>query len=377
MSCEIEKITEPFSGESLLKLDLPEGVPPLSSLYMYISGSCNLACRHCWISPTYQPGGNGGQHIKVEYVGKAIRKARPLGLRSVKLTGGEPVLHPEFRQIVRLINNEELNIQIETNGTLIDRHMAKFLKQMKYVSFISVSVDGADKETHEDLRGLAGSYDRAIKGIKNLVEQGFRPQLICTLHKGNLAQAAEVIELAEILGCGSVKFNHIQQIGRGEQFAGKEGLDVKELIKLYEWIEKEMIQKTRIRIRFDIPLAFYPIRRLVNDPLSRCTIMNILGVLSDGALSMCGIGSTVPELIYGHIEKASLRDVWCHSPGLVQLREQVPKELEGICGQCLHRDICLAACVANNFHAAGRLTAPYQFCDRAEALGLFPLSRKK
>ena len=359
------------------ELDLSEGVPPLTSLYMYISGSCNLACRHCWITPTYQAGGNGGKYVKVEYVRKAIHEGKPLGLRRIKLTGGEPLLHPQFREIVSVINAEGLSIQIETNGTLIDQQMAKFLKQIEHFSSISVSVDGADAETHEDLRVVPGSFESAVNGIKNLTEQGFRPQLICTLHKGNVSQMAEIIEMAESLRCGSIKFNHIQEIGRGEDFAKEQGLKVSEIINLYHRIENGFMTKKKIRIHFDIPFAFYSIRKLLNDNLSRCTAMNILGILAGGELSLCGIGVTVPELIYGHIERDSLREIWCHSLGLVQLREQIPFQLEGICGQCLHRDICLGACIANNFHVSGKLNAPYQFCDRAEALGLFPSSRKR
>jgi len=359
------------------ELDLPEGVPPLTSLYLYISGSCNLACRHCWISPAYKAGGNGGQFVKIGYIRKAIQKAKPLGLRRVKLTGGEPMLHPQFQEIVSLIDSEGLSIQIETNGTLIDQQMAKFLKQIKRFSFISVSVDGADAETHEALRVVPGSFESAVNGIKNLVEQGFQPQLICTLHKGNVSQMAEVIELAKSLKCGSVKFNQVQQVGRGEQFSKKEGMKISEIINVYHRLENDFTPKAKIRIHFDIPFAFYSIRKLLDDNLSRCTVMNILGMLAGGELSLCGIGVTVPELIYGHIEKDSLRDVWCHSPGLTQLREQIPSQLEGICGECLHRDICMGDCIANNFHVAGKLNAPYQFCDTAEALGLFPASRKK
>ncbi len=105
--------------------------------------------------------------------------------------------------------------------------------------------------------------------------------------------------------------------------------------------------------------------------------MNILGVLADGELSLCGIGVTVPELIYGHIERDSLREVWCNSPGLNQLRVQIPRQLKGICGNCLHRDFCLATCVANSYHVTGTLTAPYQFCHIADGLGFFPASRKR
>jgi SynChlorMet cassette radical SAM/SPASM protein ScmF len=376
MTCKIDKSAIQAAEKTTRKLDLPEGVPPLTSLYMYISGSCNLACRHCWIAPTYQTGDNGGQHIPVEYVRNAILEAKPLGLRTVKLTGGEPMLHPQFREIVSLINKESLKIVIETNGTLLDRDMARFLKQSEQFKFISVSVDGADPDTHEYMRCVKGSYESALTGIKNLVEQGFRPQLICTLHKGNVLQMEKVIELSENLGCGSVKFNHVQQIGRGENFSADQGLEVAEVIELYKWIEKEMPKKTRLPVHFDIPFAFHPIRKLLNDSLSGCTVLNILGILSGGQLSLCGIGVTTPELVYGHMENDSLREVWCNSPGLALLREQIPDKLEGICRRCIHRDHCLGSCVANNFHLNGRLNAPYQFCDRAEALKLFPESRK-
>src|SRR4030065_2458530 len=102
------------------KLDLPDGVPPLTSLYLYIAGSCNLACRHCWIAPNYLPDSKGGLFVKLEHVEKAIREAKPLGLRSVKLTGGEPTLHPQFRDIVTLVGEAGLDIILETKGTLID-----------------------------------------------------------------------------------------------------------------------------------------------------------------------------------------------------------------------------------------------------------------
>jgi SynChlorMet cassette radical SAM/SPASM protein ScmF len=377
MSCDTVKTSLQPSDQAAHESVLLDGVPPLNSLYLYISASCNLACRHCWISPMHHSVENGGKPIRVDYVQKATREAKPLGLRTVKLTGGEPMLHPRFREIVRLIDDEGVQIHIETNGTLIDNHLAKFLKQTEHVSFISVSLDGANEETHENLRRVSGSFERAITGIKNLLDWGLQPQLICTLHQGNVSQAGEIIELAEKLGCHSIKFNRIQPLGRGEHFAKEKGSKLPEILNLYHHIENDLIPKSKIRIHLDIPFAFYSIRKLLDDDLSRCTVTNILGVLADGELSLCGIGVMVPELIYGHIERDRLRDVWCHSPGLVQLRAQIPGQLKGICGHCIHRDFCLAACVANNYHVTGTLTAPYEFCHIADKLGLFPASRKR
>ncbi len=163
--------------------------------------------------------------------------------------------------------------------------------------------------------------------------------------------------------------------GPGEQFASHQGLSVEECIVENQRVERELAPRSKVRIVFDIPFAFRPIPRLFERPGERCGIMTILGLLSSGELSLCGVGVTVPELIYGHIERDDLRAVWCNSPGLVELREKVPSQLEGICGACLHRDLCLGSCIAHNYHSTGRLNAPYLFCERAEEMGLFPPSR--
>jgi SynChlorMet cassette radical SAM/SPASM protein ScmF len=356
---------------------LPAGVPPLTSLYLYIAGACNLACLHCWITPTFVRSNNGGQYVDLGYVEQAIREAKPLGLGAVKLTGGEPMLHPQFRELVSLLDNAGLNITVETNGTLIDDSLAHFLRQKEYFSFISVSLDGVDAETHDALRRVPGSFEQAVAGIRALAEVGFRPQVICTLHRGNAGQLADVVALARELGCGSVKFNHVQGVGRGDSFRDANGLTVEEVLGLYRRVEDELVPQADIPIYFDVPFAFFPIRRMLDNRVGHCGILNILGMLSGGELALCGIGTTVPDLIYGHMARDSLRDVWLHAPGLLRLREQIPARLEGVCADCIHREFCLGSCVANNFHEAGRLNVPYWFCDQAEALGLFPESRRR
>ncbi len=371
-----EDVLEPMTTQENTRLNLPDGVPPLTSLYLYISGSCNLACKHCWIIPKFQLDGVGGPYIKLEHVEKAIREGKPLGLSSIKLTGGEPMLHPQFRELVTLINESDLDIIIETNGTLVDNELAQFLKSNSHVHFISVSLDGATAGVHEALRTVQGSYKSALDGIEALIRAGFHPQIIFTLHRGNVSEMADIVALANQLGCGSVKFNHVQSIGRGENFAEQEGLGVSEILQLYNYLEKEIIPNSHIPLFFDVPYAFFSLRKLVNDHLGRCTVQNILGMLAGGELSLCGIGTTVPELLYGHIEKDNLKDVWTNSIGLQNLRALIPSQLEGVCGQCIHRDFCQGECVANNFHTFGRLNAPFYFCDQAESLGLFPEARK-
>jgi len=348
-------------------------LPPLTTLYCYISGCCNLSCRHCWISP--QSDKESSSFLPLKLLKKAVQQAKPLGLHSVKLTGGEPLLHPNIKDFIQFIGGENLTITIETNGTLIDKKMAVFLKSNQRVTHISVSVDGSSANLHEILRGKKESFNQAIEGINHLVKAGFSPQMICTLHKDNVKDIENIVQLAIKLGCGSIKFNHVQKIGRGVAFARQHGLSVPEVIKIYQHVEKTIYRKSKIPIYFDIPMAFFSIKNLLRDSRKQCTILNILGLLSNGNYSLCGIGESIPELIFGNTEQDNLKDIWQNGPQLRQLRELIPHQLQGTCARCIHRDLCLGACVANNYYRTQKLNSAYYFCEQAADHGLFPKSR--
>jgi SynChlorMet cassette radical SAM/SPASM protein ScmF len=349
--------------------------PMLDTIYMYASGACNLNCSHCWINPEFQAAeATHGLHLSLALVKKAVEQGKPLGLRSVKLTGGEPLLNPEIKGIIELISNEGLEIVVETNGTLVTREVARFLASTPKPTFVSVSVDGAEAGTHDWLRRVDGSFDKAVQGIKNLVEAGIRPQMICTLHKNNVAQIRGVVQLAESIGCGSVKFNHVQPAGRGRDFS-ELALSVAEIIELSRMIEDEIVPVTGISVLPDIPFAFQMPARFLRNAPGRCNIHNIIGLLANGDLALCGIGTSVDELLYGNLKTDSLDEIWRNSPKLVELRKLIPDQLEGICSKCVHMRFCKGTCVASNYNTGGKLNAPYGFCREAENLGLFPRSR--
>ncbi len=350
-------------------------VPVLDTIYMYASGACNLNCSHCWINPEFQEHATTSSlHLSSALVKTAVEQGKPLGLRSVKLTGGEPLINPAFRDIVEFISSEGLGIVVETNGTLVTSEIALLLASTPKPTFVSVSVDGSDAGTHDGLRRVEGSFARAVQGIKYLVAAGIRPQLICTLHRNNAAQIRGVVELAKELGCGSVKFNHVQPAGRGKEFS-ELALSVAEIIELNRMIEDEIVPVAGIPVLPDIPFAFQKPARFLRSSPGRCNIHNIIGLLANGDLALCGIGTSVDDLLYGNVRTNSLEDIWKNSPKLLELRDLIPDQLEGICSRCIHKCFCKGTCVASNYNTGGKLNAPYSFCREAETLGLFPRSR--
>ncbi len=353
-----------------------EAVPSLNQLYFYLTEGCNLACRHCWLSPKLDPEGDHYPVLPVKLFETAIREAKPLGLSGVKLTGGEPLLHPQFTRLLDIVRRNELRLTVETNGTLCTPEVAAEIAKSPN-RFVSVSIDGADAETHEWVRGVPGCFDQARQAVQNLVAVDTRPQIIMSLMRCNADQLEAVVRMAEELGASSVKFNVVQPTGRGERFQnGTDGLGVAEVIELGRWVEQELAPTTELKLFFDYPLAFRALSRIASgDGCGVCGVFGILGVIASGHYALCGIGQQVPELVFGRVGADPLEEVWRESAVLNELRDGLPGRLEGVCRRCLMKHRCLGSCVAQNYYRRGSLWTPFWFCEEAERLGLFPASR--
>lgn len=350
----------------------------LNTIYFYLTEGCNLRCRHCWIMPKYQSGGQVFPMLDFQLFQSVILQAKPLGLSAVKLTGGEPLLHPQILPMLEFIRQENLKLTIETNGLLCSAQMAQEIAAGKN-PFVSVSLDGADAQTHEWVRGVPGCFEAALTGIRNLVSVGLKPQVIMSIMRRNRHQIEALVHLAESLGAGSVKFNIVQPTARGEKMHQiGETLSVEELIDLGDWVENTLSHSTKLPLFYSHPLAFHPLSKMFGEKRGSCGIcgvLGIIGVLANGSYALCGIGETVPDLVFGHIAYNSLEEVWQNTPLLLELREGLPLRFEGICRDCLMKAYCCGNCVAQNYYRSKNFWAPYWYCDEAKKKNLFPISR--
>jgi SynChlorMet cassette radical SAM/SPASM protein ScmF len=353
---------------------------PLNLIYFYLTEGCNLRCRHCWLAPKYQTKDHTFPCIDPELFRSIIEQAKPLGLTGVKLTGGEPLMHPNIKEILDLIRTEDLRLIVETNGVLCTPALAQKMATCKD-PFVSVSLDGVGAETHEWIRGVKGCFEAALEGVRNLVKAGFRPQIIMTLMRRNKDQMEAMVSLAEDLGARSVKFNIVQPTARGEiMHQAGETLTIEELVNLGQWVETTISASTSMRLYYDHPLAFRPLEKMFADNENGCGIcgiLGILGILADGSYALCGIGKTVPDLVFGHAVNDRLEDIWTKTPVLQELRAGIPHRLEGICRDCLMKSLCLGSCIAQNYYSRKNIWAPFWYCEEAYTQGIFPETRMK
>ncbi len=348
----------------------------LNSAYLYLTSGCNLKCSHCWLTPSFVPETEDAPDgITADDVRKIIKEGRPIGLFNIKLTGGEPFINREIFEIIEVISSEELVMDIETNGTLIDENTAAFLKRSN-ASSISVSIDSINPKFHDSFRGVEGSWDDAVTGVENMVSQGLRVQIIMSLIGDNSGDIEGVVDMAKRLNANSVKFNPVMPIGRGGKLTeGGKTVPVDELIRLSSWVENDLKEKYDIQTYFTIPSAFKKIDSFFNGNNAQCHILNIIGIIASGHISICGIGKEVPELVIGNIREDNLEELWRKSPVLSELRRIVPDNMKGICGRCILKGLCLGSCRANAYVLHGDLSAPDRICQEAYEMGIFPETR--
>lgn len=364
--------------------DLPEGVPPLRAFYLYLTNSCNLRCRHCWITPKFEDGAPGaGEAVPVELLRDAVREAGPLGLSRAKLTGGEPLLHPGLVEIVDLLTAEGLHMDMETNGTLLTAELARHFKEKTNLGFISISLDGVDAATHDRFRGVPGAYDAALKGLAHLRDAGYtNTQIIMSVHRGNLGHLEALLALAVERGAGSVKLNPVTRVGRGAAMHERgEGLGFDERLALAVRVREDLRGRFPIPIIYNLPPALRPIRELWENRgrTGDCGVRHVLGILGTGEMALCGIGRTIPELVYGRLGRESIREVWLNHPTVLELRRLLDdvRSFPGVCGRCTHARSCRTGCVALNYVDGRRLVWPDPLCEESERRGIFPTSRKR
>jgi SynChlorMet cassette radical SAM/SPASM protein ScmF len=380
-TCEtVEQVPATAPAETL---DLPEGVPPLRAFYLYMSNGCNLSCRHCWITPKFVNGKpTPGDVVDFDALKAAVVEAKRMGLGAVKLTGGEPMMHPRFLEIVDMLTAQGLSLDMETNGTLMTAEIARHLKEKTKVWFVSVSLDSPDADAHDRFRGVPGAYHAALRGLDHLVSAGYKScQVIMSVHRGNRDRIEDLVRLAARHGAASVKFNPVTQVGRGGGMHERgEALDFDDNIALMRWIFGVLRPRAPIDVILSMPPGLAPLSDLARTRgrMADCGVRGILGILGTGEISLCGIGQTHPEFVYGRLGETSIRDVWLTHPTILALRRDLEDvdSYPGICAECIFAKTCRTGCVADNYVHNGRLVSPDWLCAEAARRGEFPLTRR-
>jgi len=310
--------------------------------------ACDLQCVHCLSSS----GRRDPNELSTDEMKAIVDQLAEMQVFYVNIGGGEPMLRPDFFEVVEYCVAKGVGVKFSTNGGRITAENAKRLASMDYVD-IQISLDGIDPETNDAIRG-DGSYSRVRAAMDHLRAADFGPfKLSVVMTRENIAQVDAYDALAKEYGA-ELRLTRFRPSGRGIDTWHELHPTSAQQVELYEW------------------LLGHP------DVLTGDSFFHLsaLGEALPG-LNLCGAGRVVclidpvgdvyacPFVLHDHFKAGSVRDaggfahVWQSSDLFTELREP---QSPGACGSCGSYDACGGGCMAAKFFTGLPMDAPDPEC---------------
>lgn len=159
---------------------------------------CNMNCDMCYVRLSREEMNRQGRLRTFEEwleIGQQMQKA---GVLFLLLTGGEPLLYPDFKKLYLALKKLGMILTVNTNGTLIDEEWAKFFGENK-PRRINITLYGADKKAYEDLCHYPTGFDKVINAVKLLKANGVDVKLSSSITKANVADIERLNEIGTSL----------------------------------------------------------------------------------------------------------------------------------------------------------------------------------
>lgn len=178
---------------------------------------CNLKCVHCYAQAKDIEFEN---ELSTEEGKALIDDLAGFGSPVILFSGGEPTMRKDLPELAAYAREKGMRAVISTNGTLIDRDLAKKLKDVG-LSYVGVSLDGI-RETNDKFRGMKGAFDAALRGLHNCQEEGIKVGLRFTINKQNVRDIPAIFDLLEKEKIPRICFYHLVYAGRGSKMVNED-----------------------------------------------------------------------------------------------------------------------------------------------------------
>ncbi len=316
---------------------------------------CNLKCVHCY-----------AQSKDIEYKNELttqqgkelIDDLAQFGAPVILFSGGEPLMRPDLPELAQYARSKGMRAVISTNGTLIDKKMAKVLKEIG-LSYVGVSLDGM-KETNDKFRGVKGAFDLALQGMRNCLEEGIKVGLRFTINRKNVNDIPAIFDLLEKEKIPRVCFYHLVYAGRGSKLV-KEDLSHEESRKTLDLIMDRTkavhergfpMEVLTVDNHCDGPYVYF--RLLKEDPERAKDVLELLQ-MNQGNSSGIGIGCVSWDgsvhadqfwrhYSFGNVKERKFSEIWTDTgnelmKGLKNRKALIRANADR-CAVCKWFDIC-------------------------------------
>lgn len=348
----------------LINRALQKGIP-LSASFELLP-LCNMNCRMCYVRLSNAQMNQKG-HLKTaeEWLSLA-QQMRDAGTLFVILTGGEPLLYPEFKKVYLGLRALGMIVTVNTNGTLLDEDWAEFFAENP-PRRINITLYGTDKETYKTLCGYECGYERVVHALHLLVERKIAVKINGSLVQANKRQIDQIVDIANRFGTAvnvdtymyPAQRERIQPFDRQSRLDPEEAASAK-IHFLRRMMEAEAFDELCRQTNGLIKRTQSEIQQEANKHNIQFEKMHCqagrtsLAVNWQGRMQPC-VMLTNPSF---SVLETGLKEAWR------QLQRAVDEIcLSEKCGSCKYRAVC-QTCAACAFHEGGSFDAvPAYMCQ--------------
>ncbi|MDR1993680.1 MAG: radical SAM protein [Nitrososphaerota archaeon] len=317
---------------------------------------CNLRCKHCYSNS----GVAETEELTTKQALKVVDQLADAHVTALAFSGGEPLTREDFFKVAKHASDRGLYVSLATNGTLLTKENVAKIKQAQ-INYIDISIDGATAKTHDDFRGVLGSFEKAVEGLKNCIEADICVCIATTVGKNNLSELPAIIDLAEQLGVERFTYFNFIPTGRGTNHRAQD-LSPQERENVMRYLLNRMSAGCKTTILATAPQLARVAQQCqgssgtgeVTMALAHMQTVKVtkkavpLGEFIGG----CGAGrlycSISPQgdvhpcvflaLNVGNLKVQQFNDIWLNAPLFSAFRNRV--NLKGSCGRCQYKFVC-------------------------------------
>lgn len=303
-----------------------------------ITNKCNLKCIHCYASS----GNKKSYELTTNEIKKLISELYDSGTTMVLLTGGEPLLHPDFLELCKTVRSYGLELGINSNGILLTNEMARELKCLDLKLF-SISLHGIKKDTHDAICGK-DSYDNVIKSINIAMRQNLPLRFSSMISKINYKEIPQILEYALLLGIKGISVFRFLSVGRGINSKTRLHIDN----NLHKIVVSDLLRiASNNNLIFRIEAPYVDTSWQKNELIESVPCLagiEICTVTSEGDIIGCN-GLRNLSSVAGNVRKTEFNKIWLESEFFNELR-RFNKNWEKLCPNCEKGSSCGGGCRA-------------------------------
>uniref|UniRef100_A0A7V3N5G3 Radical SAM protein n=1 Tax=candidate division CPR3 bacterium TaxID=2268181 RepID=A0A7V3N5G3_UNCC3 len=300
-----------------------------------ITKRCNFRCKHCYSNSGEKAIGE----LPLPKVIEVINQLAELEVFYIYFLGGEPLMREDIFEILSYCLDKGLTTMMSTNGWFVNPAVGKKLKATG-INHVRVSLDGTTPEIHDSIRGVPGSFNRALTALEILKDVGIpRVGISPTLLPDNLHQIGEIIDLAVRNKVDEIQVVQLCATGRG---ANIPKLSKEQLEYAQKEIEDRILKyKSMINVAATEGILEKRCSFCIKKEEAIPSIMGCIGGRSCAAID--AEGRVSPCIMYrreaGNLMSEPFSVIWKNSPLFLEMRR-----IKDSCVGCAFSKVCVGEC---------------------------------